>query len=82
MLPSFALLFAGAVVLLVRRKWMLFFAAGALAARVPLVFLTAPDTYFMYYLTPYIAGYALAAAGLLYAVLLHKKKKQERGERA
>lgn len=82
MLPSFALLFAGAVVLLVRRKWMLFFAAGALAARVPLVFLTAPDTYFMYYLTPYIAGYALAAAGLLYAVLLHKKKKLERGERA
>lgn len=82
MLPSFALLFAGAMVLLVRRKWMLFFAAGALAARVPLVFLTAPDTYFMYYLTPYIAGYALAAAGLLYAVLLHKKKKLERGERA
>lgn len=79
MLPSFALLAAAILVLLVRRKWMLFFAAGALAARIPLVFLTAPDTYFMYYLTPYMAGYMLAAAGLLYAVLLYKKKKQERG---
>ena len=79
MLPSFALLAAAILVLLVRRKWMLFFAAGALAARIPLVFLTAPDTYFMYYLTPYMVGYMLAAAGLLYAVLLYKKKKQERG---
>lgn len=79
MLPSFGLLALAILVLLVRRKWMLFFAAGALAARIPLVFLTAPDTYFMYYLTPYMAGYAIAAAGLLYGVLLHQKKKQERG---
>lgn len=79
MLPSFGLLAAAILVLLVRRKWMLFFAAGALAARIPLVFLTAPDTYFMYYLTPYIAGYAITAAGVLYGVLLYKKKKQERG---
>ena len=57
----------------------IWFAAGALAARIPLVFLTAPDTYFMYYLTPYIAGYAITAAGVLYGVLLYKKKKQERG---
>ena len=78
-LPSFGLLAAAILVLLVRRKWMLFFAAGALAARIPLVFLTAPDTYFMYYLTPYIAGYAITAAGVLYGVLLYKKKKQERG---
>lgn len=79
MLPSFGLLALAILVLLVRRKWMLFFAAGALAARIPLVFLTAPDTYFMYYLTPYMAGYMIAAAGLLYGVLLYQKKKQERG---
>lgn len=79
MLPSFGLLALAILVLLVRRKWMLFFAAGALAARIPLVFLTAPDTYFMYYLTPYMAGYAIAAAGLLYGILLYQKKKQERG---
>lgn len=79
MLPSFGLLALAILVLLARRKWMLFFAAGALAARIPLVFLTAPDTYFMYYLTPYMAGYMIAAAGLLYGVLLHQKKKQERG---
>lgn len=79
MLPSFGLLALAILVLLVRRKCMLFFAAGALAARIPLVFLTAPDTYFMYYLTPYMAGYMIAAAGLLYGVLLYQKKKQERG---
>lgn len=78
MLPSFALLAAAIVVLLVRRKWMLFFAAGALFARIPLVFLTAPDTYFMYYLTPYLAGYAIAAAAVVYAVLRHKKKQEGR----
>ena len=81
MLPSFGLLALAILVLLVRRKWMLFFAAGALAARIPLVFLTAPDTYFMYYLTPYMAGYAIAAAGLLYTILRWEKKKQERMRR-
>lgn len=79
MLPSFALLAAAILVLLVRRRWMLFFAAGALAARIPLVFLTAPDTYFMYYLTPYMAGYILTAVGIVYAVLRRQKIKQERG---
>ena len=46
MLPPFVLLFAAVIVLLVQRKWMLFFAAGTFFARIPLVFLTAPDTYF------------------------------------
>lgn len=55
---------------------MLFFAAGTFFARIPLVFLTAPDTYFMYYLTPFIAGYAVAAAAVLYAVLKRKLKSE------
>lgn len=42
---------------------MLFRGGDFLAARIPLVFLTAPDTYFLYYLTPFIAGYAVAAPG-------------------
>ena len=63
-------------VLLVQRRWMLFFAAGTFFARIPLVFLTAPDTYFMYYLTPFIAGYAVAAAAVLYAVLKRKLKSE------
>lgn len=74
MLPPFVLLFAAVIVLLVQRKWMLFFAAGTFFARIPLVFLTAPDTYFLYYLTPFIAGYAVAAAGVLYAVMRRKLK--------
>ena len=80
MLPSFGLLAAAILVLLVRRRWMLFFAAGALAARIPLVFLTAPDTYFMYYLSPYMAGYILTAVAIVYAVLRRQKKKQERAQ--
>ncbi len=40
----------------------------------PACVLTAPDTYFMYYLTPFIAGYAVAAAGVLYAVMRRKLK--------
>ena len=67
---------AALAVLLVQRRWMLFFAAGTFFARIPLVFLTAPDTYFMYYLTPFIAGYAVAAAAVLYAVLKRKLKSE------
>ena len=74
MLPPFVLLLAAVVVLLVQRRWMLFFAAGALFVRIPLVFLTAPDSYFLYYLTPFIAGYAVAAAALVSAVLQREKK--------
>ena len=80
MLPSFGLLAAAILVLLVRRRWMLFFAAGALAARIPLVFLTAPDTYFMYYLSPYMAGYILTAVAIVDAVRRRQKKKQERAQ--
>lgn len=42
----------------------------------PACVLTAPDTYFMYYLTPFIAGYAVAAAAVLYAVLKRKLKSE------
>ena len=63
-------------VLLDQRRSIQFFAAGTFFARIPLVFLTAPDTYFMYYLTPFIAGYAVAAAAVLYAVLKRKLKSE------
>lgn len=76
MLPPFVLLGLALAVLLVQRRWMLFFAAGTFFARIPLVFLTAPGTYFMYYLTPFIAGYAVAAAAVLYAVLKRKLKSE------
>ena len=76
MLPPFVLLFAACLVLLVRQRWMLLFAAGTFFVRIPLVFLTAPDTYFLYYLTPFIAGYAVTAAGIIYAVMKDKKKRE------
>ena len=73
-LPALAVLTAAVVVFAVRRQWMFFFLAGCAWARVPLVFLTAPDTYFMYYLSPYMAGYILAAAGIVYCILRRKNK--------
>lgn len=75
MLPPFVLLGLALAVLLVQRRWMLFL-PQARFLRIPLVFLTAPDTYFMYYLTPFIAGYAVAAAAVLYAVLKRKLKSE------
>ena len=73
-LPALALLTVAVVVLLARRQWLLFLLAGCAWARVPLVFLTAPDTYFMYYLSPYTAGCILAAAGAVYCILRRKNK--------
>lgn len=75
MLPPFVLLGLALAVLLVQRRWMLF-CRRHVFARIPLVFLTAPDTYFMYYLTPFIAGYAVTAAAVLYAVLQRKLKSE------
>lgn len=74
MLPPLLLLFVEALVLAVRKKWFLFLVTGTLCLRVVLVFLTAPDSFFMYYLTPYIAGYAIAAAGVVYEVMRRKLK--------
>lgn len=76
MLPSFALLATAVLVLLIRRKWFLFLVAGALFVKIPLIFLTAPDSHFMYYLSPYLAGYTAAAAGIVYAILLKTRRKQ------
>lgn len=74
MLPPFVLLGLALAVLLVQRRWMLFLPqARFYASR---LCLTAPDTYFMYYLTPFIAGYAVAAAAVLYAVLKRKLKSE------
>lgn len=77
-LPALILLAAAVVLLAVRRQWMLFLAAGCFLARVPLVFLTAPDTYFMYYLTPYTAGCILAVCAVVWAVLRHKEKTERK----
>lgn len=79
MLPSFVLLFIATIVLLLRRKWMRWLAVGALFVRIPLVFLTAPDSYFMYYLTPYIAGYTVTAVAVVWQLLIWRQKKGNGG---
>lgn len=42
------------------RKWLLFYGALCNLAKIPLIFLTAPDSYFMYYLSVYLFGYLVA----------------------
>lgn len=74
MLPPILLLFVETLVLLVQRKWYLCLIAATFCLRVVLVFLTAPDSFFMYYLTPYVAGYAILVAEVVYMALKRKNK--------
>ena len=60
------------VYLLVKRKWMLFFALSSVALRIPLLFLTAPATWTMYYLSFYLIGYVILMAGIVLKAI--KKK--------
>ena len=45
------------IYLLVKRKWKLFIAMSAVVLRLPILFLTAPATWIMYYLSFYLIGY-------------------------
>lgn len=42
-----------------KKKWMLFLPMSAVALRIPVLFLTAPATWTMYYLSFYLTGYVL-----------------------
>ena len=53
------------VYLLIKKKGMLFTALAAVALRIPVLFLTAPATWTMYYLSFYLIGYVLLAAVLV-----------------
>ncbi|MBR1522966.1 MAG: hypothetical protein IJ641_00770 [Lachnospiraceae bacterium] len=45
------------IYLLAKRKWKLFIAMSAVVLRLPILFLTAPATWTMYYLSFYLIGY-------------------------
>ncbi len=53
------------VYLFIKKKGMLFTALAAVALRIPVLFLTAPATWTMYYLSFYLIGYVLLAAVLV-----------------
>lgn len=56
-IPAMVALFALGVIKLLRREYFWAILAGFVLLRAPLLFLTAPANYFMYYLPIYIVGY-------------------------
>lgn len=75
--PSVILLF-GALILLLKKQLVYAGSVLMVFAKVPLIFLTAPSSLFMYYYSPYLCGWVL----LFFAGLLlwnQKKAGKERG---
>lgn len=71
LLPPLLFVAAALVYGLLRRRWLLLYVALCNLCKVPLVFLTAPDTYFMYYMSVYLFGYV--AAWFCLAVWFNRK---------
>ncbi|MBR3812475.1 MAG: hypothetical protein IKK38_01235 [Spirochaetaceae bacterium] len=73
-IPMF-FLFAAWIYCLVKQKWYFFILLCGEAARVVLVFLTAPAPWFMYYLPEYLLGWSLVCYTILYSIGLGFWKK-------
>ncbi len=58
-IPAIGLLVIASVFLLIKRKWTMLLLLLTVAAKVPLVFLTAPSRLFMYYYSVYLFGYCV-----------------------
>lgn len=74
LLPSL-ILAVGAVWFLLKREWVYLGSCMMAALKVPLVFLTAPSTLFMYYYSPYLCGWVLLFS---LGILWYGKRKAER----
>ena len=61
-----------------KRKWVYAGCGALVALKVPLVFLTAPGTLFMYYYSPYLCGWIL----LFFVGILWYRKKTDGREAA
>ena len=58
--------------LLLQKKWYLWFACSAVIARIPIVFLTAPASWIMYFLSFYFLGYVY----IVYKIWIHFSKEK------
>lgn len=70
MAPFLGVLVVLQVAFAVRRKWGLFWINAGGILHIAVVFVSAPTSYFMYYLAPYMQG-ALSAGALLLWLILH-----------
>ena len=55
--PSMIVVFAACIISLIKRKWISFLTFGIILLKAVAIMLTAPDTFFMYYLPIYLVGY-------------------------
>ncbi|MBO5550551.1 MAG: hypothetical protein J5966_01210 [Lachnospiraceae bacterium] len=68
------------VYLLIKKEWKAFTAISAVALRLPILFLTAPATWTMYYLSFYLTGY-IALVWIVIIVLWRKRTRAAGFER-
>ena len=62
------------IYLLIKRRWKAFIAVSAVALRLPILFLTAPATWTMYYLSFYLTGYLI----LVWVIVLKAVGKRQK----
>lgn len=62
------------ILLLINKKWTLSFIGLTILGRVPLVFITSPDSFFMYYLPVYLMGYIFSIVTIVYLIRNAKKE--------
>lgn len=75
LLPPMLFVVSAMVVLFFKGKFLLSFLCFSNVFKIPLIFLTAPDTYFMYYLSIYLFGYLIFFFTL--ALLFNRKCKRK-----
>lgn len=59
---------------LLKRQWMLVAAGIPVLAKIPIIILTEPAEWFMYFLSTYLLGYVLIVYGLQYVFIRRKRK--------
>lgn len=69
----FALLLYCLIYKIIKKDWFMVFIILAIAARIPLVFATAPAPYFMYYLSTYQCAYTVSAI-VIFEIITNKKE--------
>ena len=64
---------------LIKKDWFMVMLILTVIARIPIVFVTAPAPYFMYYLSAYLCTYILSAIVIFEIIINLKNKKKIRG---
>lgn len=71
----FALLLYCLIYKIIKKDWFMIFIILAIAARIPLVFVTAPAPYFMYYLSTYLCAYIVSVI-VIFEMITNRKENE------